>query len=123
MSVLTRLKLGISAPLLLNFEAPLSPVLGTNLFYEVIEGIPNVQSGRPRELPLLLVKVAQKRRASLKSLLKGGNVYLLVCHVPFIANGAGFLLQCTKCLRQAIFVQRRAHVLKILYTAEESCTE
>ena len=54
-----------------------------------------MQSGRPRELPLLLVKVAQKRRASLKSLLKGGNVYLLVCHVPFIANGAGFLLQCT----------------------------
>ena len=23
------------------------------------------------------------------------NVYLLVCHVPFLAKGAGFLLQCT----------------------------
>ena len=32
------------------------------------------------------------------------NVYLLVRHVPFIAKGAGFLLQCTKCSRQATFV-------------------
>ena len=29
------------------------------------------------------------------------NVYLLVRHVPFMAKGAGFLLQCTKCSRQA----------------------
>ena len=29
------------------------------------------------------------------------NVYLLVRHVPFIAKGAKFLLQCTKCSRQA----------------------
>ena len=34
------------------------------------------------------------------------NVYLLVRHLPFIAKGAGFLLQCTKCSRQASLVQR-----------------
>ena len=51
------------------------------------------------------------------------NVYLLVHHVRFIAKGAGFLLQCTKCSRQATFVQRQANVLNILYTAKESCTE
>ena len=39
---------------------------------------------------------------------KGDNVYFLVRHVPFIAKGAGFLLQCTKCLRQV---------------RQESCTE
>ena len=33
-------------------------------------------------------------------------VYLLVCHVPFPAQGAGFLLQCTKCSWQASLVQR-----------------
>ena len=41
------------------------------------------------------------------------NAYLLVRHVPFITKGAGFLLQCTKCLRQASFVQKvlRASIL------------
>ena len=34
------------------------------------------------------------------------NVYLLICHVPFPAQGAGFFLQCTKCSRQASLVQR-----------------
>ena len=54
------------------------------------------------------------------------NVYLLVRHVPFIAKGAGFLLQCKNVQEGASslnFVQRRANVLDILYTAEESCSE
>ena len=35
------------------------------------------------------------------------NIYLLVSHVPFIVNGAGFLLQRTKCSRQAPLFKAR----------------
>ena len=49
--------------------------------------------------------VMSKKSSAYALGLKLKPVYLLVRHVPFIAKGAGFLLQCTKCSRQASLVQ------------------
>ena len=51
---------------------------------------------RVRQVAELMESYVTKSDADIVSI-----VYLLVCHVPFPAQGAGFLLQCTKCSRQA----------------------
>ena len=58
-------------------------------------------------VPNRFIRIAPNGRMSYSQRLtiKARYVYLLVCHVPFPSQGAGFLLQCTKYSRQASLVQ------------------